>query len=250
MVIAGGVSMKPGVLRLPVALVSVCKAMPFGLNPSGPCGHAATDECLWLIGWDSCGPAGRRLRAEFGDDEEAYLSFKREQYGVRDMVDQRICQILGLAVGASVEEVLAAITALKLKAEASGQSATAATRRAGSGAGATDDAVLRAEFARLSPAQQHEYFDEADTFIAYRRAQAAGRIGRPGQKRQPANATKVGKAPVFVGAAERARWRAEFESSPALRAEFGDDVDAFVAFREHDLAGDVTILAPGAPSAA
>jgi len=238
-----------------MTLITICKAMPLEFDPSGdegaaarvPCGHAATDECLWLIDWDSRGPAGQRLRAEFGDDEKAYLSFKREQQGVRDVVDQRICQLLGLAVGASVEEVLAEIRALK--AAATGQSATAA-RRAGSGAGATDDAVLRAEFARLSPAQQHEYFDEADTFIAYRRAQAAGRIGRPGQKRQPANATKVGKAPVFVGAAERARWRAEFESSPALRAEFGDDVDAFVAFREHDLAGDVTILAPGAPSAA
>jgi hypothetical protein len=56
-----------------------------------------------------------------------------------------------------------------------------------------------------------------------------------------AEALAVGLQPTPSPAEVERGLAREWEHSSILREEFGDDFEAFVAFRKHDVAGDITI---------
>jgi hypothetical protein len=91
-----------------------------------------------------------------------------------------------------------------------------------------------AEYA-ASTALQEQYID-ADNYVAFRRADAAGSVRILGTGR-PAPSIRSTPGPVSDTAL-----RAEWAASAAIRAEFADDYTLFAAFRKAEARGAVRLL--------
>ncbi|MBI5260877.1 MAG: hypothetical protein HY852_03545 [Bradyrhizobium sp.] len=94
-------------------------------------------------------------------------------------------------------------------------------------ASVTGESTYRAEW-NGSAALQHEFVD-VETYVALRKAEAAGRV------------KIISKlAPSLSANGTPDAWRAEWEGSSALQAEFSD-VGAYVALRKAEKAGRVRL---------
>ena len=89
----------------------------------------------------------------------------------------------------------------------------------------TGDAALRAEFD-----------GDFQSYMAYTKHQAAGDVSIHGGKSAGKSAPRRLRTPP-TAAAPAAEWR----GNARTRAEFGGDEQAFIAFKKHDAAGEITI---------
>lgn len=100
-------------------------------------------------------------------------------------------------------------------------------------------AAWRRDFA--ASAQLQREFGDVGRYVAFRRAEAAGRVRVVGTRaiRQtpPARPSTAGASPGFDGAL----LRRVYETSPALQREFGE-LETFLAFKRHEAAGHVQIF--------